>query len=318
MKQKSIRSLAGVLMLLVASMIWGSAFVAQSSGMDYVGPFTFNGIRFLIGACALAPVAAVRSLYRRKRIVSEDSTETEKKSALYNITAGAISGLVLFIPSTLQQIGLVDTSPGKSGFITAMYIVAVPLLSLFLGKKIRLNVWLSIAVAVAGLYFLCVTEQFSITRSDTITLISVFFWAVQILVIDHYAPRMDCLLLSCLEFLFAGLLSLIPMFIFEQPNLQAILGCAGSLLYVGIMSCGVAYTLQPFGQKYTPPTLAAILMSLESVFAVLTGYIVLHDTLTKREMIGCALMFSAVLLAQFSFNPKKKKSTQEDAAPQPS
>lgn len=304
-------------MLLVASIIWGSAFVAQSSGMDYVGPYTFNGIRFLIGAAALAPVVIIRSIYSKKRGTDPDKTPRQKRAdALYNLRGGIIAGLAVFIPSTLQQIGLVDTAPGKSGFITAMYIVAVPVLSLFLGKKIGLNVWVSIVMAVAGLYFLCVTEQFSITRSDTITLISVFFWAVQILVIDYFAPRMDCFLLSCLEFLFAGLLSLIPMFILEKPDMEAVRGCAGSLLYVGIMSCGVAYTLQPLGQKRTSPTLAAILMSLESVFAVITGFIVLGDRLSVRESAGCLLMFAAVLLAQFSF-PKKKKAdddTAQDAA----
>ncbi len=314
MEKRSKSSLAGVLMLLVGSMIWGSAFVAQSSGMDHVGPYTFNGLRFLIGSAALLPVVLFRHLYRKKRGELPDRTPEQKRTDLiYNIRGGIIAGLAVFIPSTLQQIGLVDTAPGKSGFITAMYIVAVPVLSLFLGKKIRLNVWISILLAVAGLYFLCVTEQFSITRSDTITLISVFFWAVQILVIDYYAPRMDCFLLSCLEFLVAGLLSLVPMFLFEEPSLEAIKGCAGSLLYVGIMSCGVAYTLQPLGQKRTAPTLAAILMSLESVFAVLTGFIILGDRLSARESVGCVLMFAAVLLAQFSFKRRNKTECETSA-----
>lgn len=305
-------SVSGVLMLLVGSMIWGSAFVAQSSGMDYVGPFTFNGIRFLIGAAAIGLVTLCMHLYRRaKGLLPEKTPEQKRADRLYSIKGGIIAGIAVFIPSSLQQIGLVEASPGKSGFITAMYIVAVPLLSLFLGKKLGLNVWISIAVAVAGLYFLCVTEEFSITRSDTITLISVFFWAVQILVIDHYAPRMDCFFLSFMEFLVAGLLSLVPMFLLEEPNMEAISGCAGSLLYVGIMSCGVAYTLQPLGQKRTPPTLAAILMSLESVFAVLTGYIVLHDALSRRELIGCLLMFAAVLLAQFPLKKAKKEAAQQ-------
>jgi len=319
MKRKQLRSLTGSLMLLVGSMIWGSAFVAQSSGMDYIGPYTFNGIRFLIGALALLPVVVIRRIYHsRKSPASEQSaqlTPKEKRSRLlFTIIAGLVAGVAVFIPTTLQQIGLVETSPGKSGFITAMYIVTVPLLSLFLGKKIKLNVWASIAIAVAGLYFLCVTEQLSITRSDTITLISVFFWAVQILVIDYYAPKVDCFLLSCMEFFVAGLLSLVPMFILEEPDINAIMQCAPSLLYVGIMSCGVAYTLQPLGQKRTPPTLASILMSLESVFAVLTGYIVLGDALSPRELLGCVLMFSAVILAQIPFGSKKEeKDTSESA-----
>lgn len=311
---KKTNTLTGVLMLLAASMIWGSAFVAQSSGMDYIGPFTFNGLRFLIGAAVLVPVVIIRRLHSKKNADSCGKTPEQKRSeALYELKGGLIAGLSVFIPSTLQQIGLIDTSPGKSGFITAMYIVAVPILSLFLGRKIGLNVWLSIAAAVVGLYFLCVTEQLSITGSDAVTLISVFFWAVQILVIGHYARRMDCFLLSCLEFLFAGLLSLIPMFVLEAPSMDAILNCAGPLLYVGIMSSGIAYTLQTLGQKHTPPTLAAILMSLESVFAVLTGFILLGDRLSQRESIGCVLMFSAVLLAQLPF--KKGKSTANEAEP---
>ncbi len=317
MKKKTLGSLGGVAMLLVGSMIWGSAFVAQSSGMDYVGPFTFNALRFLLGSASIGLALLLRWLYRRAKGSLPVSTPEEKRARLlYSLKGGIIAGIAVLIPSTLQQIGLVETSPGKSGFITAMYIVAVPILALFLGKKIGLNVWISIALAVAGLYFLCVTEQLSIARSDTITLISVFFWAVQILVIDHFAPRMDCLVLSFMEFLVAGLLSLVPMLVLEAPSIEAISGCAVPLLYAGVMSCGVAYTLQPLGQKCTPPTLAAIIMSLESVFAVLTGYVVLHDALSPRELVGCLLMFAAVLLAQFPFGrkPPEEAARAADAA----
>ena len=298
-------SLRGILMLLIGSAIWGSAFVAQNKGMEYIGPFTFNGIRFLIGALVLLPVVLIMDKVEKKRSGTQKTPDELRAGRISDIKAALICGAALFVPSTLQQIGLISTSPGKSGFITAMYIVAVPVLSLFLGKKAGLNVWLGVALAVAGLYLLCVTEQLTIAPSDTVTLVSVLFWGIQILVIDRYAERINCIKLAFMEFVVAGLLSLIPMFIFEKPQLDAIIDCAIPLLYVGIFSCGVAYTLQPAGQKYTTATVASLIMSLESVFSVITGYLILHDTLTARELTGCALMFAAVLLAQFSFGGKE-------------
>lgn len=302
------KSLKGTIFLLIGSMIWGSAFVAQNVGMDYVGPYTFNGLRFLVGTLTLLPVIIISDLIKKKLPNAPQKTAEELRSERKTtIKAGIIAGFALFIPSTLQQIGLIETSPGKSGFITAMYIVTVPLLALFLGKKAGANVWISVCIAIAGLYLLCVTEQFSINASDTITLISVIFWAVQILVIDRYAAEVDCLKLACLEFLVSGLLSLIPMFLLEQPEWEGIKACAVPLLYTGIMSCGVAYTLQPLGQKYTPPSVAAILMSMESVFAALAGFLILHEKLSPRELAGCALMFCAVLLSQFPFKRTAEK-----------
>ena len=307
-------SFRGIMMLLIGSMIWGSAFVAQNKGMDYIGPFTFNGLRFIVGALTLLPVVIISDIVQKKRLNVQKSSSEKKQELRYTIKAGIICGAVLFVPSTLQQIGLMETSPGKSGFITAMYIVSVPILGLFLGKRAGINVWLGVGLAIIGLYLLCVTEQLTITSSDTITLISVLFWGVQILTIDHYSEKINCIKLAFMEFIVSGILSFIPMFIFETPTIASIKACAIPLLYVGIFSCGIAYTLQPAGQKYTTANVASLIMSLESVFAAVTGYIVLHDALTKRELIGCAFMFAAVLLAQFSFTRKKDSVESSEAA----
>lgn len=295
--------LKGSAILLFASIIWGSAFVFQQMGMEHLGPFSFNGLRYFIGAAALLPVILIKdALYKKK---NGTAPQRDKKQ---QFIAGLVCGAALFIPSALQQIGLQWTAPGKSGFITAMYIVTVPLLGLFLGKKAKLNAWIAVAIAVVGMYFLCVTEKFTIESGDTITLVSVVFWAVQILAIDHYAPKVDCIRLACMEFFVCGILSLVPMLIFEKPSFSGIIGAAVPLLYVGLMSCGIAYTLQPIGQKLTPPAIASIFMSLESVFSVLAGFVILGDTLSQRESIGCVLMFAAVLAAQLDFSAIFKKS----------
>ncbi len=309
---KKNNSLRGILMLLIGSAIWGSAFVAQNKGMDYIGPFTFNALRFFIGALVLLPVVLIMDSIERKKAEAQKSPEELRSERKFLLQAALVSGAALFVPSTLQQIGLISTSPGKSGFITAMYIVAVPLLSLFLGKKAGLNVWLGVVLAVIGLYLLCVTEQLTIAPSDTITLISVLFWGIQIMVIDHYAKKINCIKLAFLEFVVSGILCIIPAFIFEAPNIRSIMDCAIPLLYVGVFSCGIAYTLQPAGQKYTTATVASLIMSLESVFSVITGYLILHDTLTPRELYGCALMFAAVILAQLEFKMPRKNAVADE------
>lgn len=302
------KSLRGSLMLLIGAAIWGSAFVAQDVAMNYVGPFTFNALRYLVGALSLVPVIIINDMIGRRRHPDRDPAEVKKINRTSWI-GGIIAGLALIIPSTLQQIGLTDTTAGKAGMITGMYIITVPLLGLFLGKKCGLNVWLAVALGVVGMYLLCVTGELTISKGDILLLISIVFWAVQILAIDHYAPRTDCFRLVCMEFIVCSVLSCIPMALTETlPDKAALMGTLIPVLYVGIFSCGVAYTLQPLGQRDTPPAAASLIMCLESVFAALTGFIILGDSFTTRELIGCVLMLGATVLAQFPFGKKSKEN----------
>ena len=303
-KNKKNGALRGSLILALGAAIWGCAFVAQNVGMDYIGPLTFGGARSFIGTLTLLPFVLLGEKKERREL-GLDKAQI-KKRVRGDWLAFLILGLAVTVPTTLQQIGLTTTSPGKSGFITAMYIVAVPVLSILLGKRPGWNVLISVLLGVAGLYFLCVTGELSIERGDMITLISVLFWGVQILLTDRYSKKMNCLKMTCGAFFICGVLSTIMMFMFEKPTLEGLRGCLIPLLYTGVMSTGIAYTLQALGQKTTPPTVASLVMSLESVFAALAGYVILHDALSPRELLGAGLMLCAVVLAQIEFKPHKE------------
>lgn len=287
------RKLVSSLMLIVAALIWGTAFVAQRKGMEYAGPLAFNGVRTLIGSLVLLPVA----------LIFRPSAPTNLRKTLL---AGLLCGLCLFMATNLQQIGLTSTEAGKAGFITTFYIILVPVLGLFLRKKTGAVTWLAVAVALVGLFFLCVKPGgVRIAPGDLLVLGGAFFFAVQILVIDFFVQEVDGVLLSCVQFAVDGVLSLIAAFLFEKPDFPALFRGWIPLLYTGILSCGVAYTLQILGQKNLHPTVASLLMSLESAFAVLGGWLILHERLTRRELLGCALMLAAVLLVQLA--PAKKE-----------
>lgn len=287
------RKLVSSLMLIVAALIWGTAFVAQRKGMEYAGPLAFNGVRTLIGSLVLLPVALI---FRPAKAANLRKT----------LLAGLLCGLCLFMATNLQQIGLTSTEAGKAGFITTFYIILVPVLGLFLRKKTGAVTWLAVAVALGGLFFLCVKPgEVRIAPGDLLVLGCAFFFAVQILVIDFFVQEVDGVLLSCVQFAVDGVLSLIAAFLFEKPDFPALFRGWIPLLYTGILSCGVAYTLQILGQKNLHPTVASLLMSLESAFAVLGGWLILHERLTRRELLGCALMLAAVLLVQLA--PAKKE-----------
>lgn len=275
--------------LLLAAVIWGVAFVAQSAGMEYVGGFTFNCIRSFLGGVVLLPGFL---LYGEK---GQGSFWKRNKTLL---TGGVCCGVVLGIASNLQQQGIRYTSVGKAGFITALYIVLVPVFGLFLHKKAGRLVWIGLFFAVSGLYFLCMDGQFTVGRGDLLMLLCAAVFAVHILVVDHFAPLVNGVALSCVQFFTCGVLSGIPMLLFEQVSMEALAGAAVPILYAGVMSCGVAYTLQIVGQKNMNPTVASMILSLESVVSVLAGQLILHQRLTDRELLGCGLMFVAVVLAQ--------------------
>lgn len=289
-------------MLLMTSLIWGTAFVAQSEGMNYVGPFTYNAMRTLLGGIVLIPVIMLFRFLDRK------SGSGKSEYSLKNTVAGGICcGAVLFIASSLQQAGIVYTTAGKAGFVTALYIVIVPVIGIFLHRKMPIKMWLFIAVALAGFWLLCIKDNFSISSGDMLVFIGAVFFAVHIIVIDHFNKmETDGVLMSCIQFFTAGLLMLICMFIFEKPVISDICDAGGTILYAGIMSCGAAYTLQILGQKYTNPTLATLLMSLESVFAALSGWLILNERLSAKEFFGCVLIFAAVILAQLAGTDKQQ------------
>ncbi len=297
--------LKGNFILLLTSFIWGTSFIAQSKGVEEISPIAFTGIRTMLGSIVLIPVILFLDRNRKKKNIPVQKVNKTL------ILGGIICGLFLCIASTLQTWGMVYTSPGKSGFITALYMVIIPIIGLFTGKKPRPVILLSVLVAVSGLYLMCIDSEFSINKGDVLTLICALFFAGHILAIDYFSPKVDGVKLSCLQFFVCGLINLIFMFISKQADTKAIISCIKPICYSGIMSCGVAYTLQIIGQKYTDPTSASILMSLESVFATLStvvliafGWQITGGGLDLREIIGCVLMFIAIILVQL---PEKNK-----------
>ena len=280
------------LLLLLTATIWGVAFVAQSVGMDYVQPFTFNGIRSIIGGLVLIPC-----IFLLNRLKSP-SEPIQKSSSRPLLAGGILCGLCLFAASSFQQFGIKYTTVGKAGFITACYIVIVPILGLFQKKKCSSLIWVSVLLALVGLYFLCMSGSISLGLGDLLVLIGAFLFSIHILVIDHYSPLADGVQLSCIQFFVCGVLSLICMFLFETPDLSMMLMAWLPILYAGVLSCGVAYTLQVVGQKNMNPTVASLILSMESCISVLAGWLILGQALSSRELLGCVLMFAAIILAQ--------------------
>ena len=301
MKKQQIRN---SILLLLAACIWGVAFVAQSVAMDHIGPYTFSCIRFLLGGVVLLPVIGIFSVSGKGRSVKAEGSMWKRNRLL--IIGGICCGIALCVASNLQQIGIITTSAGKAGFITAFYIVFVPIVNLFFGKKSSLLIWISVALALVGLYLLCITESFSINQGDVYLLLCAIVFSAHILIIDHFSPLVDGVKMSCIQFFVAGILSAIPMLLFENPSFAQLKAASVSILYAGIMSCGVAYTLQIVGQKNMNPTIASLILSLESVVSVLAGWIILHQALSVREIIGCILMFCAIIFAQI---PSKRSGS---------
>ena len=286
------------LLLLLTSFIWGVAFVAQSVGGEAVGCFTFNGVRSLIGAFVLIPVIYFLDSQKRKELGEEKFLE-QKGDSKTLLLGGICCGVMLCIASNFQQFGISFTTVGKAGFITAMYILIVPILGLFMKKKVGVKVWLGVVLATIGLYMLCMTsESFSLSKGDFLVLICAGFFSLHILIIDYFSPKVDGVRMSCIQFFVCGVISLVIAFIFESPSLSAIVSGWLPILYAGVLSCGVAYTLQIVGQKNMDPTVASLILSLESVFSVLAGWLILNQTMTLREFSGCGLMFLAIILAQ--------------------
>ena len=297
----------GPLILVSAAMIWGLSFVFQKEGMEYVETFTFNGIRMMLGAIVLLPVIFIR---KKKNPLTLPQTKEQKKKQLKGIL---IVGTCLFIGSNLQQAAFKYLAPGKVGFITALYMLLVPVFGfIFFKRKLSANVWVGVGLGLIGLYLLCVGTgfDFKFGIGEIFTLICAVAFAFHIIMIDIFASEIDSVVLSCGQFFVTGVLSCICMFIFEKPEWSSIINAGVPILYAGIMSCGVAFTFQVIGQKYTDPTLSSMLLCLESVFSVLFSLILLHTHMLPREYIGCAVMFAAIILAQLPSKSNAQKEKQ--------
>ena len=290
------------ILLLVTALIWGSSFVAQKAG-TVLEPFTYNGIRTLVGGISLVPVILILSKVGKDK--SAEAVPKDKKSL---IIGGIVCGTFLAIASTLQQFGMYfDADAGKAGFITALYIMIVPILGMFLGKRVRPLVWFCVLLGACGFYLLTIAGKgvgLTIEKGDLFILLCAVLFSCHILAIDHFSPKCDGVKLSCLQFFVAGGLSFIMMLVFESPSLSQILKCWFPIIYAGVFSCGIAYTLQVVAQKNAEPTAASLILSLESVFAVISGAILLGERMTGYEILGCIVIFVAVILAQLPKNEK--------------
>ncbi len=302
---KNQDKIKGSAFLFFASLIWGLTFVAQSVGMDYIGPFTFNAVRFWLGGLVLLPVIFLFRREPKKAFAHESNCKiVTKRENLW--LGGVLCGILIFAATALQQIGLKSTTVGKAGFLTALYVVLVPIIGLFLKKRAGLFLWIGVSFAMAGLYFMSMDSHFTLDKGDIPVLLCALIFSFHILVIDYFSPLVDGVKLSCIQFFVAAVLSTIAMFVFEKPDLSAIYAARIPLLYTGFLACGVAYTFQILGQRTTPPAVASVVFGLEAVFAAFFGWLILHEQLTMRETVGAILVFTAVLLSQLSTIQKKK------------
>ncbi len=352
MRSKAMRS---NLLLILTAAIWGFAFTAQSVGMDYVGPFTFNAARSFIAALVLFIVICVIKLRKHSRTGSNpavdkvspvtasvnticadtvssnetfsDAATTDTVSAdsfsAHTVTTtaptatasphktlilgGTCCGVCLTVATCLQQVAISYTTVGKAGFITAMYIVLVPILGLFIKKKVRIISWISVGLAVLGLYLLCMSGSLSINLADILLLLCAFFFAVYILIVDYFSPKADCVKMSCIQFLTCGIISAILTLFFESPTMSSLLAAWLPILYAGALSSAVGYTLQIVAQKNTDPVVASLIMSLESVFSLIGGWLLLHERMSGRELTGCLIMFAAIIITQLPIGQIDKK-----------
>lgn len=284
-------------LLLLTSAIWGFAFVAQRAGMEYLGPLTFNGIRFALGSLALLPAM----ILQRKAYLNKSSAFEDRKLFL----AGLAAGILVFAGASFQQIGIVYTTAGKAGFITGLYVVIVPFLGLAWKQRTPFLTWIASFLALTGLYFLSVKGNFHMEKGDFLVLISAFFWAVHVQFIAKFSPQMNPLELSFLQFATCSLLSLLSGFTLEKPQIEEIFSASIPLLYAGLLSVGIGYTLQVIAQQKSPPSHTAIILSLESVFAVIGGALILDENLTTRELLGCILMLAGMILSQLTRRTKE-------------
>lgn len=290
MKTQAKTQMKNSLILLLTATIWGTAFVAQSVGGDYLGPFTFNAIRSFLGGIVLLPVVFVMGRGKKRE------TKEERRNVWLG---GTLCGVILCTASNLQQIGIMNASVGKAGFLTALYIVILPVIGIFIGKKAGAKLWFCVALAVVGLYLLCMTgDSYGLEQADILLLLCAVVFSFHILVIDHFSPKVNGVKMSCIQFFVCGGISAIMMLFTETPQIADIKAAWMPLLYAGVMSSGMGYTLQIIGQKDLNPVIASLIMSLESVISAIAGWMILGEQLSARETAGCVLMFAAIIITQ--------------------
>lgn len=290
------------LLLFLTAVIWGVAFVAQSVGMDYVGPFTFNAVRFALGGTVLLPIL----LWKEKKEYGRETIQEKQNRYRTTLLGGVCCGLALGTASLLQQFGILQTTVAKAGFITALYIIMVPLMGVFFHKKVRGIVWAAVVLAVFGMYLLCVDGSLSISRGDGFVFLGSLVFTVHIFVIDYFSPKADGVALSCIQFYTSSILCGIGMLLFEEPSWKALAEGWQPILYAGALSCGVGYTFQIIGQKGMEPAVASLILSLESVISLIAGWLILGQELNAKEICGCVIVFTAIILVQL---PQRKKIT---------
>jgi drug/metabolite transporter (DMT)-like permease len=282
------------ILLLITAIIWGFAFVAQRAGMEFTGPFTFNACRFLLGGLLLIPL-----------VIAQKPKQFSKFQMQYSIKGGILGGILLFGGASLQQIGMIYTTAGNAGFITGFYVVMVPIFGLIFSQKTKINVWIGAVLALFGIYFLSVNKDFTASKGDIYVFVSAFVWAFHVLIISKYAPIGNAILIAVIQFIICGFLSLVFAYYAEPIVWDGIIKAGIPILYGGLLSVAVAFTLQIVAQKNAHPSLAAIILSTESLFAVIGGWLILNETLTYRGVLGCSLMLGGMLLAQINFKFKK-------------
>lgn len=293
-------SLKGALILFLTAFIWGTAFVAQTSGMDHVGPFSFCFVRYFIGSFVLIPVILVR---RKLKVRSNPAAASKPILDKTTIKGGIVCGVILFIATNLQQVGLQYTTTAKAGFLTALYILIVPILGIFMKRRVPARIWICVMFALVGLYLLCINGEFRLAGGDIVEIMCAVVFSLHIIVIDRLPESVDGPTISSIQFFVVGFLSMFPAFILEHITLSGVIAAALPILYAGVMSSGVAYTLQIVAQRMVAPTAASLIMSLESVISAISGWVILGQFLSGKELLGCAIMFTATCIAQI---PDKK------------
>lgn len=301
------KKIKSTIFLMLTAIIWGTAFVAQREGMSSIGPFMFSALRMYLGTLTLIPIIYYYTLKTKSNRNLAIPSFTEKKAMKKTLLQGGLwCGIIIFFAANFQQVGLVSTSAGKTAFITTLYILLVPLIGIFLKRKLSWTIWAGVAMGTLGLYFLCITESLSIAFGDLIILIGAFFWALHILFMDYYAPKVMVTKLIAIQFFVSGTLSLIVSFIMEPILFEGIKAAMPTILYTGIMSSGFAFTFQGLGQKDANPTTASIILSTEALFGAIAGYLFLSEVFTQREFLGCVLMFAAVIIAQMPTKSERR------------
>ena len=301
------KKVKSTIFLMLTAIIWGTAFVAQREGMSSIGPFMFSALRMYLGTLTLIPIIYI-TLYRaklNKNYIPRSAVEKKAGNKLL-MQGGLWCGLIIFFAANFQQVGLVSTSAGKTAFITTLYILLVPIIGIFLKRKLHWYIWLAVAMGTIGLYFLCIADSLTIAFGDLVILIGAFFWALHILCMDYYAPKVMVTKLIAIQFFISGTLSLIVS-VFTEPFLfGGLVGAMPTIVYTGVMSSGLAFTFQGLGQKDANPTTASIILSTEALFGAIAGYLFLSEVFTQREFLGCVLMFSAVIISQLPTKADKQ------------